>query len=429
MHLLILVSPQPQQRLSRPHLAVPPLRQSEEAAEAADIIRELPGPDGIVVAGALRDLMLWLDTPASERGDLFVGGAGERRQTQIKRTELDGELWVPIFTLATLAEDPCGVSPSRLLYAVNRVAAWAGEQGKPATKLAFVQAAALLIPVDPKLALDVAKLARDIGEHARAESWFRHTVRLARKTDWETYVWAYVGLGVLYINAGNLAAASTVMARALKTALRHRLRPLSGVAHHHLFHLAAEAGRPRNAAEHVVSALNAYGPDHPRLPYLVSDVAWFWLQVGKPGPALALFERVHVVLTNPNERTMVSANSTWAAASAGDRVQYEYLRDRTVRLSQEAKGRTHLDHAYTALAYADVLMQEWERGAASATEALKLALATGNAEARFKAGVLRDCAFARQVPAPRLNAVEGEGFTRHTEKLAGELLTVLPLTI
>jgi hypothetical protein len=77
----------------------------------------------------------------------------------------------------------------------------------------------------------------------------RHTVQLDRKTDWETYVWAYVGLGVLYINAGNLAAASTVMSRALKTALRHRLRPLSDVAHHHLFHLAAEAGRPQRRLE------------------------------------------------------------------------------------------------------------------------------------------------------------------------------------
>jgi tetratricopeptide (TPR) repeat protein len=378
-----------------------------------------------VIAGALRDLTLWLDTPVDERSALFAVDAAGRRSAQIMLSQIEEALWVPIFTLSTIAEDPVNVVPSRLLYACRRVASWAEERGRPATRLAFTQAAALLSTDDAKLALEVAKLARDTGDHARAESWFRHTVRLSRRTDWENYVWGYVGLGVLYISAGNLAAASTVMQRALRTAVRHRLRPLSGVAHHHLFHLAAEAGRARSAAEHVVAALEAYGPDHPRLPYLVSDVAWFWLQVGKPRPALRLFERVLLALANPNERTMVSANSTWAAAVAGERVQYQRMRERTLSLAKEAKGQAYLDHAYTALAYADIHMQEWERAADTANQALTLALATGNAEARYKAGVLRDSALAHALPSPKLSIIESEGFTRHTERLAGELMNAL----
>lgn len=419
------MSPPPRHRPGRPYLSAPPLRQSEEAAEGAEVIRELPGPDGIVLAGALRDLTLWLDTPADERGALFTADAAARRTAQIKLSQIEEALWVPVFTLSTIAEDPANVAQSRLLYACRRIVSWAEERGRPATKLAFTQAAALLSPDDATLALEVAKLAREAADHARAESWFRHTVRLSRRNDWENYVWAYVGLGVLYIHAGNLAAASTVMQRALRAAVRHRLRPLSGVAHHHLFHLAAEAGKPRSAAEHIVAALNAYGPDHPRLPYLVSDVAWFWLQVGKPRPALALFERVLVALTNPNERTMVSANSTWAAAVACERIQYERMRERTLAFAQEAQGRAYLDHAYTALAYADIHMQEWERAADTAKQALTLALATGNAEARYKAGVLRDSALAQALPSRKLSTIEGEEFTRQTEKLAGELLAAL----
>jgi tetratricopeptide (TPR) repeat protein len=216
------VSPPPRHRPGRPYLSAPPLRQSDEAAEGAEVIRELPGSEGIVLAGALRDLTLWLDTPAHERAALFSSDAAARRSAQITLSGIEEALWVPVFTLSTIAEDPTHVAPSRLLYACRRVASWAEERGRPGTKLAFTQAAALLSPADAKLALDVAKLARDSGDHARAESWFRHTVRLARRDDWENYVWAYVGLGVLYIRIGNIPAATVVMQRALRTAERHR---------------------------------------------------------------------------------------------------------------------------------------------------------------------------------------------------------------
>lgn len=414
----------PEQRSRRSYLAAPPLTQSENAAEAAEVIRESPGPEGIVLAGALRDLMLWVETPESERKAAFDPSGSVPRVEQIKAAGLDEDLWVPTLTLAGVVDDPCGANSRRLLYACQRVVSWAEERGRPATKLAFAQAAALLRPDDAKLALEVARLARELGDQARAESWFRHTVRLTRANDWETYVWAYVGLGVLYIRAGNLAGAQTVILRALKTATRHRLRPLAGIAHHHLFHLAAEAGRARTASEHVLAALNFYGPAHPRLPYLVSDLARFWLEIGQFRPSLALFEKVILVLTDTNEQAMVSANSTWAAALAADPETYERLRRRTIALVRDTEGRSYLDDTYAAIASADLLMNNWQRAAVAAEEAVRLAVAGGNVEVRYKAEGLRDLALAEQIPAHSPETAAA-GFTRHAESLTGDLLNAL----
>lgn len=422
------MSSQPEQRGRRSYLSAPPLTQSEHVAEAAEVIRESPGSEGIVLAGALRDLMLWLDTPESDRQAAFDRDAPERRIGQIRVAGLDEGLWVPTLTLAGLTEDPCGVDRPRLLHACQRIIAWAEERGYPATKLAFTQAAALLRPRDANLALEVARLARELGDHPRAESWFRHTVRLTRANNWETYVWAYVGLGVLYIQTGNLFGAKTVIMRALKTATRHGLRPLAGVAHHELFHLAAEAGQTLSASEHILAALKFYGAGHPRLPYLVSDVGWFWLQMGQYTSASNLFERVLPVFTKTNERAMVSANSTWAASAGGDRDRYERLRTRTIEFIRDAQGRSHLDHAYAGLAYADLLMCEWERAAETADQALLLSLATGNAEVRFKAGAIRDNALAQQLPTNERHSPESAVFARHTSSLASELVTMLGAT-
>lgn len=387
------------------------------------MIRESPGPEGIVLAGALRDVMLWVETPASERKAAFEPSGSGRRVEQIKAARLDEDLWVPTLTLAGLVAEPCGADSRRLLYACQRVVSWAEERGRPATKLAFAQAAALLRPGDAKLALEVARLARELGEQARAESWFRHTVRLTRANDWETYVWAYVGLGVLYIRAGNLAGAQTVMLRALKTATRHRLRPLAGVAHHHLFHLTVEKGHLSEAYLHARAALGAYlVSSDPALAGLAADVGRFWMQVDEAGRALSLFEQAVPALSDPNVRAMVSANSAWAAATLDDRSQYEALRARTVELIDLAVGRTRLDEAYVLLAYADLRMDEWDRAHASAQHALRLSQATGNAEVRVRAESLRENVKARVAGVEQRRIIEGPVIARQADSLASEFI-------
>lgn len=409
-------------RRTSAYRAAPPQTHSDAAPEGAEIIREVPGPAGVLLAGGLRDLMLWIESGEAGRGAAFGPDAPVRRRELLRRSELEQPLWMPVLTFALVAEEG-SVTVARLLDACRRVAHWAEEGGRPGTRLAFTQAAALLRPGDAPLAIEVAKLARELGQHGRAESWFRHAVRLTRNVDWESYVWAYVGLGVLYIRTGNLPAAGAVMLRALRTSLRRRLAPLAGVAHHHLFHLTTEAGRIRDAYGHVRAALECYGPDHPRLPVLVWDVGRFWLHIGRCERAIPLFETVLDTLSDANDRAVVSANATWAAAGAGDRARYAVFRERTLALVERAVGGQRIDEAFAALAYADLAMGEWALAAGAADEALARAAGTGNNEVRLRAALLRD--HAREGSAVAAAAVpvrEPAGEWRHGETLAEELV-------
>lgn len=410
-------------RHSRPYRAAPPILHAEDAAEGSEILTELPGPASVLVRAALRDLMLWLETPMAARGALFPPGAGTVRTDRIRaaHAELDRDLWTPLFTLAALAEQPLDPDTTRLLYACRRIASWADEHGKAGTRLAFAQASAILRPQDPSLAIEVARLARDAGQHARAESWFRNAITLARGRDWESYVWAFVGLGVLYIRCGNWPAAQIVMSRALRSARRRKLRPLEGVSHHHLFHLATEANRLAEAYQHVREAVDAYGRDHPSLPGLVADVGRFWVHLGRFDRAMPMFEAALEHIADPNIRAMIGANVVRAAGALGDRARYESARVVAEGLLVQAPGPDRLADAYEALAHGDLSMAEWERANAAAREALALATATSNAEVRLIAEAQIECAERRLPFTPRPKGTETPGVARQADRLAEDL--------
>jgi tetratricopeptide (TPR) repeat protein len=417
--------PKARRRRSNSYRSAPPQTHTDALAEGAEIVREVPGAAGVVLAGALRDLMLWIESDPEKRGTLFAPGAGERRARQARLSDLEQPLWMPVAALALVCEAPAAVGAARVLDACGRISGWADRRGLPATRLAFVQAAALLRPEDAALALEVARLARELGQAGRAESWFRHAIRLTRRSDWEGYVWAYVGLGVLYIQSGNLAAARTVMSRALTTALRRRLRPLAGVAHHHLFTLAVEGGRIREGYAHVQAALECYGPDHPRIAGLVTDIGLFWVTQGHPGRARALLERVLLIVEEPDQRAKASANSAWAAAAASDRPAYEQFRRRTLEMIADARGRTHMDDVYLNLAYADMAISEWARATEMARRSSELAHAIGRAKIMMEAEAILAAARAAQNVPARPVVQEDEGLTRRGNRLAGELLSAL----
>lgn len=368
--------------------------------------------------------MLWFDTAEGQRGNVFLV-SGSRRTEHIALANLKEALATPLLLLNELTRDPTSSACSGLaLQACRLVMKWAEQEGCPATRLAFTQAAAFLDPANPPLALEVGRLARELGEHARAESWFRHAIHLSRAADRETYVWAYVGLGTLYIRAGNLPAATHVMTRALRAAERNRLRPLAGVAHHHMFHLTTESGRITDAYRHVRAAFDYYDAGHPRLPYLFSDVGRFWLHIGQAHRAIPLFEfAIAHLLQKANERAMVSGNSTWAAAECADLDRYESFRSRTLTLINAADHRAHLEDAWFGIAYADLLLGQWERALTSAANAASVASAVGNADTRFRAEELKDAARFRR-SLPRAEANEDGVESRQADLLAGAFLAM-----
>jgi tetratricopeptide (TPR) repeat protein len=414
---------------SRPsYLAAPPLTQAEGAAEGAAILNEIEGPAGNVLAAALRDVMLWIEaTPRRQRAAFHLGAGGIRNE-QVRVAVEDPDLWSPLLVLALMAGDPESVGYGRVLHACQRIAEWAEARGAPATRLDFTQARALLRPRDAELALQVARLARELGDFARAESWFRHTVRLARNDDWESYVWAYVGLGVLYIRSGNPSAAQIVMLRALRTAERNRLRPLAGVAHHHLFYLSGETGQLRQAYMHARAALETYGTTHPRFKFLVADVGRFWINLGEYTRTRSVLEAVLPHLDLPNDRALILANITWASAGARDRDRYEAARSEAVGEIQQSSGRSHLAEAYLHLGYADYCVGEWARAEAMARSAADLAAASGEAEVRVLADTQVEFIRARQ-SRELATGTEPPVVAREAERLALDFVRALAASL
>lgn len=404
--------------------AAPPLTHHDGEPEGAGILAELSGAAGAVVWGALRDLMLWIETPPRERRGLFPAGASERREAQLHGAEADSAIWAPLLVIAAMTDAPATVDDARLLHACRSITRWAEEEDLPLTELAFAQAAALMRPDDAGLAVEVGGLAREANQMARAESWFRYAVRLARGGDWESYVWAYVGLGVLYIRSGNRPAATVLMNRALRSARRRRERNLEGVAHHHLFHLAAEAGRFSDAYQHARQALEAYGSHYSRLPALVHDVGRFWIHVGQFARSIPLLNAALPHVTKRPERAIIAANIARAAAGSGDRVQYASARAFAMELIGAARSPARRADAYAALAHADLCAGEWAQAEESAGLAYRYAAESGNGEVQLTAEA--------QVEAARLGrrtanttTTEPLGAARQGELLAGELVRSL----
>ena len=410
---------------NRSRRAAPPILRAENRAEGAEILSELPGPVGIAVYGAHRDIEMWLDTSMELRPALFSLDAARRREEQLRLVRPDEELWVPLAVLVELSADPVRADPARLVHACRRVAAWADAHDAPGTRLGFAQAAARLRPRDAALAVEVGRLARDVGQHARSESWFRHAVRISRGTDWPSYAWAYIGLGVLYIRTGNRVGAEALLGRALRTARRRRLGPVAGTAHHHLFHLTTEAGRLREGYEHARAALEAYGADHTQIPALVHDVGRYWLHLGEHARAVPLFESVLGVVPTANDRALAAGNLARALAGAGLRERYEAARTMAVENAGRAHGTYRLAHAYEALAHADLSVREWARAERAAGVALEFANVTGDVEVQVVAEAQVAAARLAKVEPASRTVIEPPSAVRQARLLASDLVRVI----
>jgi hypothetical protein len=391
-----------------------------DAAEGADLLGELSGAPGVLLWGALRDFMLWVETPAGARAGLFEPGAGELRRRELAAHAPEQELWAPLLTLAQMADAPERADAGRLVYAVRTIARWAERAGAPATRLAFTRAAALALPQEAAMALETGRLARDLVHHAEAESWFRRGIRLARGRDWESYAWGFIGLGVLYIRAGNFPAGRAVVGRALRAAHKRRLPAIAGSAHHHLFTLCVEAGRMEDAYEHARSAVRAYGDGHPRLPALAHDLGCFWTEQGRFTRAKAIFEASLPCFTDPPARLLALSNFSRAAAGTGDRAAYQRARDEAVGLAALPLCAEAAAESLLVLAQGDASLGEWTRAEDAARGAQEIAARRG--EARTQMGAEAHLEAARNehaVQSARTELAETPGLARQAEALAG----------
>lgn len=415
-------------RRSRPsYLAAPPLLSESEPFEGAALLREHPGALGAVLWKSLRDVCAWTASTPQERAALYPSAAAEARATEVAGAAAEPELWGPLLVIQQLLACPDDVDHPRLVHACRAIARWGERRGFTAVQLAFVQAAACLAPEHPRLAYSVGRLARDRGEYARAESWLRTSIRLARGTDWHTYVLAYLSLGTLYQQLGNLPAARSVTLRGYRTSVRRRVRALHGVALHNLFTVATEMLDFGRGLQYALATFRAYGSEHPRFPMLVHDVGLFWILQGCFSRATAVLQSVLTRFDRPGDQVLVLANLARAAAGAGNRELYERSYAESLVLLPNAPSPERIAQVWINLARAAASAGDHDRAESAARTALGVAGPLHLGQIRLEVEALIEAIVAARAAGRVLLPHEPVGSDACGEALAQDILQSLSM--
>lgn len=372
-------------RLPRRWRTPPPLTRGSESLEGMEILREVGGEVGILLWQAYRNVMFWAAAEQGERGRLFSAEAGRKRQADLAEARISDELSGPLASFGEMLTAPDSTSGEAVAQACTGIAKWAEQQGHLNTALAYTQAASVAAPRNARLALAVGKLARRRNEMARAETWFRHTVMIARQIgDWDSYSRAYIALGNMLVRRGNFPAAHRMHIKALRAARRKGLQQVQGMALHDLFVIATETGRPSHAEDFARQAYRAYGPSHPSVPALAHDVAYFWMNQGHFARALPIFESVLPHFSDPSVRFVVQAHIARAAGGSGDRTTFRRYWTECIRIAKEPFARAVAADALTELALGASSLNEWDRAEQASTRAIEIAQETGDAKALIR---------------------------------------------
>src|SRR4051794_20577697 len=161
----------------------PPLtRGSAESLEGMEILREVPGETGVLLWQAYRNVMFWATAEAQDRGKLFAADAGQHRLEDLLAADVPSGIVDALVAVGRLLSAPETTSGDTIADATRTIADWAEQEGYGSTALSFKQAAALASPRNAAYALAVGRMSRERGEMPRAETWYRHTIMIARQT-------------------------------------------------------------------------------------------------------------------------------------------------------------------------------------------------------------------------------------------------------
>jgi tetratricopeptide (TPR) repeat protein len=364
----------PTRRTQRRWRVPPALLHGPEALEGAGVLQEIAGEAGLLLWQALRDVTLWAQALPSERGELFSEAAEQRRVAALLVADVEAGIEEPLGVLTEIVGRPTRVRAEKVALACQQISQWAEVNGSLATALAFAQAAALACPGDAIAGLKVGQLARRHGEHARSETWFRRTIALARQSgDWASYALAFLGLGVLYNQRGNLPAARKFLIRSWRAASRHSLHNIAGGASHDLHVVATAAGRPAEALKYARRAFDHYGRNNPRLPHLAHDVAYFWMTEGAFERAFAVFEAVLPTIQVPAEQVAVLSNIARAAGGAGKEEAFRRAWERVWDCFEHDGCHEASAEGLLELSHGAVSMGDWDRAERAAQLAHEVA--------------------------------------------------------
>jgi tetratricopeptide (TPR) repeat protein len=339
----------------------PPLIHGPDPLEGGLVLQEFPGEVGVVLWQALRDVMLWSQTPPSSRGEIFADTARERRIAAILAAGPGPELEVQLRALTDLTSSPATIRAELITVTCRAISQWAEAKGKLGTAMAFGQNAALASPGDAVAALNVGRLARKITDYARAEIWFRRAIGLARQArDWRTYTIAFIGLGNMAVRRGNYPAGRRFRIRALRSARRGGLRRLQAVVLHDLFALEVECGNTAAAESYARRAFQHYRGRGDRLPALANDLANLWLANGSSQRALRVLVPLARLQLPEDDRLFVLASLARAAGGSSEAEKFDDAAAEVSRLVASGTHRGREARALLDVAYGAAALARWD---------------------------------------------------------------------
>ncbi|HET7229283.1 MAG TPA: hypothetical protein VFJ16_04740 [Longimicrobium sp.] len=337
------------------------MHEPEELLEAAQVFDELPGQVGLVLWQSLRDVTLWASMPDERREGLFTDAAAHKRLEELLVSGAEPALEVSLTTLAALVGAPASANPEIVGLVCLQVSRWAEARGAMATAMAYAQAAALTCPEDPGPALQAGSLALRWRRSARAETWLRRSIGLARrKRDWANYAEAYVELGVLYTRRGEPEPAYRYYIQGLRASKRHSMTHVRGAALHGLLLLAMEAGALDDAERFGRGALRAFGRGHARAPELLHDMAYLWVRRQEYSRAIPLLQRLLPTRVDTVDRAVTLSILAHAAAGSADSRLYQesWIDAWTLITRREGHEEKHT-RSLLELARASALIRDW----------------------------------------------------------------------
>lgn len=418
----------PQRKTQRRWRVPPALKRGDEIFEGLGVLDEVSGERGLVLWQSLRDSLLWADAQEEERTALFSPDAERARVAMIMAAQTGPELEEPLTVLARMLGEPAGMPEEVVALACRRISQWADDEGLLGTALAFAQAAATVTPGDASAAYAVGKLARRRAEYARAETWLRRTIALARQIgDWATYAQAFLALGNMYKQRGNLPQARRLLIRAVRAAQRNSLHHLEGMALHDLFVVAIEAGRTEEAQELARAAFAAYGPHNPALSRLAQDIAHWWITQGYFARALPVLHSVLPHHPQPVEKLAVMGTIARAAGGSGDRTLFRDAWDRCHDLLHHAGVDERAAQAMLDLAHGAASLALWDKAEDAARKALDVGSRRHEAKIRLTAEALIESVRHHRVLEARKRSAQPEPVAAAEARFAEELVRSLQI--
>ncbi|HEX5725059.1 MAG TPA: tetratricopeptide repeat protein [Longimicrobiaceae bacterium] len=396
----------PARRTTRRWRTPPAILHGDEPFDGAGVLDEIRGPLGLLLWQSARDVALWAGAEEEARGELFAEGADEWLHRLLRNGNGEVQLESPLMTVVRMVADPAEARPETVALACQHIASWADGHGHTATAIVFAQAAALAIPLEAGAAYAVGRHARGRAEYARAETWFRRAIALARQTgDWQSYALAFLGLGNIYRQRGNYPAARRFHVRALRAARRHSLRTVQGSALHDLFVIAANSEQYDDAERYARGAYEMYGADYPRLPVLAHDIAYYWMLRGYFGAALTVFQALLPHMARHEDRMMALANVVRAAGGAGQRRLFEEMWDEVWEGIARNETLENAGEVLLELAHGASHLAEWDRAERAAERAARLATERSEQKIRMTAEAVLES--VRRGRVARARAAEG----------------------